>query len=99
MTKELLNKSEERIGKLEKLNRDRNAELYKTKHELENFKILLTIKDKKIQELKEELKSGRIPSELNQLRYGTSGKHAISSLVNPQLYFNNYMGLIKLYSL
>ena len=39
------------------------------RHELENLKILLNIKDRKIKELKEELEHGSVITQVEQLRY------------------------------
>ena len=39
------------------------------RHELENLKILVHIKDRKIKELKDELDHGTVATQVEQLRY------------------------------
>jgi len=68
MTKELLATMRKKVTKLEEEKSKSVKEHSSMRHELENLKILVHIKDRKIKELKDELEHGTVATQVEQLR-------------------------------
>ena len=78
MTKDLLSLSQKKTNELEKTILHQKSLLRNSSHQIENLEIFLSIKDKKIKDLNDELHHGKAKLDLQHLRCRVFQKGSIN---------------------
>ena len=78
MTKDLLSLSQKKTNELEKTILHQKSLLRNSSHQIENLEIFLSIKDKKIKDLNDELHHGKAKLDLQHLRCRVFQKGSIT---------------------